>query len=613
MKEAALLYAKEGLAVFPLKPRTKEPATFNGYKSATTNQEKIMRWWSENPNYNIGIATGSYSGGLVVVDLDVKEEKGEDGREVWHEWEREHGEFPESWRSITGRGGYHLIYRDAATHKCSSGLYPGVDVRADGGYIVAPPSIHTNGRTYEWEIGPGDCEIAPVNDSVVNFLMGPIPEEWDKQTFEVLEQIPEGTRVNTLVKLVCSQQAKGLSDEAIRAAVRAENEARCIPPLSEKELEKEVFPALKRYQKGTAAYQKDYSKRSNWSVQPPASNGPINLIPIEDVEEKTPEWLISDYIPRYKLTVLVGDGGSGKTTIWCAIAAAVSSGNPCFLNQDNPFAQDIEPGKVLFFSSEDSAEYTLRARLRRAGADLKNVLYLDLTDARFAEIKFNSPALEEIIKTYKPALVIFDPIQSFIPPEVQMGQRNAMRACINPLIGLGAKYKVTFLIVVHTNKQANVWGRKRMADSSDIWDIARSVLIIGEAVGGLRYLSQEKCNDAPLASSILFRLDSGTVEFDSYTTKKDKDFVMANNAATYQAPARDLAKELILDYLKDGEKETKDLDSMMEAQGVSKRTLERAKVDLKKDGKITYFSRGYGKEKIHLVKLSLTDCETLAE
>lgn len=237
--------------------------------------------------------------------------------------------------------------------------------------------------------------------------------------------------------------------------------------------------------------------------------------------------------------------------------------------------------------------------MRRAGAKLGNVFYLDLKDPRFSEIKFGTPLLEETIAAYKPELVIFDPIQSFVPPDIQMGQRNAMRACLNPLVGLGEKYGVTFLIIVHTNKQAGMWGRKRIADSSDIWDIARSVLIAGEAGSNLRYLSQEKCNDAPLSQTVLFRLDSGKVEFDSYTDKRDKDFVTANQAATYQAPARDTAKDFILDYLKDGEKETADLDEAMTAMGISAGTLKRAKADLKKEGAIICFSRGFSPKKFY--------------
>ena len=304
--------------------------------------------------------------------------------------------------------------------------------------------------------------------------------------------------------------------------------------------------------------------------------------------------------------MLAGDGGAGKTTIWCAIAAAVSSGSQCFLNQDNPFVEKVEPGKVLFFSSEDSAEYTLKGRLRRAGAKLENVLYLDLADEQFPEIKFDAPLLDAYVKEYRPELVIFDPLQSFIPPEVQMGQRNAMRACLNPLIGLGERYGVTFLIIVHTNKQMGLWGRKRIADSADIWDISRSVLIAGEANDGLRYISQEKSNYGPLAQTVLFRLDSGKVEFEGYTDKKDKDFVTAATAATYQAPAREDAKAFILDYLKDGEKETADLDGMMKAQGISGKTLERAKAELKKEGRILYVRRGRREEQ--KVYCKIKDC-----
>ena len=92
------------------------------------------------------------------------------------------------------------------------------------------------------------------------------------------------------------------------------------------------------------------------------------------------------------------------------------------------------------------------------------------------------------------------------------------------------------------------------------------------------------------------------MEFEGYTDKKDKDYVTAA-AATYQAPAREDAKAFILDYLKDGEKETADLDGMMKAMGISKGTLERAKAELKKDGQIVYFSRGF-KPKVHYCKLT---------
>lgn len=248
MKEWALYYAELGLAVFPLAYRNKVPAIEGGCKAATTEKSKIERWWNQNPGYNIGIATGNKSNGLVVIDLDVDKNKGIDGYEVLRDWQNKHGELPETWQSITGRGGYHYFYKDTITHSNKVGLYEGVDIRGEGGYIVAPPSVHPNGNTYEWEQEPKEYEIAQVDDIVNDFFKGEkqrIDSE-HKTNFKVPELIPEGKRVDTIVRLIASLRTKGLDDDAIKAAVRVENEKRCNPPLKEKELEKAVFPALKR-------------------------------------------------------------------------------------------------------------------------------------------------------------------------------------------------------------------------------------------------------------------------------------------------------------------------------------------------------------------------------
>ena len=242
MKEWALHYAEMGLAVFPLVCRDKVPAVVGGCKVATTERTTIERW------YNIGIATGNKSSGLVVIDLDVDKNKGIDGYDVLRDWQNKHGKLPETWQSITGRGGYHYFYKDAIVHSNRVGLYEGVDIRGEGGYIVAPPSVHPNGNIYEWEQGPEEYEIAQVDNIVNDFLKGEKQrrDSEHKTNFKVPELIPEGKRVDTIVRLIASLRTKGLDDDAIKAAVRVENEKRCNPPLKEKELEKAVFPALKR-------------------------------------------------------------------------------------------------------------------------------------------------------------------------------------------------------------------------------------------------------------------------------------------------------------------------------------------------------------------------------
>lgn len=322
------------------------------------------------------------------------------------------------------------------------------------------------------------------------------------------------------------------------------------------------------------------------------------LVSMDEVEEKEAEWLIPQYIPKGTINILAGDGGGGKTVTWCGIAAAVSSGSKVFFDATPEEFARHEPQKVLFFSSEDSIEHTLKARLRKAGAKLSNILSVSLQDEVFSEIKFDSIILEKLIEQTSPALVVFDPLQSFVSPSVQMGQRNAMRNCLNPLIGWGEKYGCTFLIVLHTNKRQGVFGRNRVADSADIWDISRSVLIVGCTQDGKRYLSHEKSNYGEMGETAIFTIDDGVAAFDSYSDKKDKDFVQARDSDTRQAPQRQDAERFIFDFLNSGKKPTAELDEAAKAEGISNATLRRAKEQLRSRNLLGFKSEGNGKNKV---------------
>lgn len=323
------------------------------------------------------------------------------------------------------------------------------------------------------------------------------------------------------------------------------------------------------------------------------------LLSMDAVQERESEWLIPAYIPKGQITTLAGDGGSGKTMVWCSIAAAVSSGNRVFFDSVPEEFAKCEPQKVLFFSSEDSIEHTLRARLRKAGANLKNIFSVSLKDEMFSDIKFNSPLLKDLIMEVRPALAIFDPIQSFVPPDVQMGQRNAMRACLNGFVGLGEETGMSSLIIVHTNKRQGVYGRNRMADSADIWDISRSVLIAGECSTekGKRYLSHEKSNYGEPGETAIFTIDDGIAVFSEFSDKKDVDFVKERDYTAYQAPQRRDAEQFIMDFLRGGKKATSELDEAAKASGISKATLGRAKTKLRERGILGGKSEGFGQNK----------------
>ena len=158
--QAALEYATQGLHVFPVhsirdgqcacdracspKIAGKHPIPSNGHKSATTDESQIRKWWTQHPFANIGIATEP--SGLIVVDLDVRE--GKDGIAEWQELQDEYGAI-DTLQAITGSGGLHLYMW--GHRQSGSDFRPGLDIKSAGGYVLAPPSSHFSGGSYEWD------------------------------------------------------------------------------------------------------------------------------------------------------------------------------------------------------------------------------------------------------------------------------------------------------------------------------------------------------------------------------------------------------------------------------------------------------------------------------
>lgn len=147
---AALDYIDDGVEVIRLVPGTKDPfKNSHGYLDATTNPAQVQRWWRECPNANIGIRPPS---GVVVLDIDPRN----GGDKELERMARFRGQLPETWTAHTGSGGLHLWYCVGSIDGRIRGkLCTGVDIKHHGnGYVVAPPSIHPNGRPYEWITPP---------------------------------------------------------------------------------------------------------------------------------------------------------------------------------------------------------------------------------------------------------------------------------------------------------------------------------------------------------------------------------------------------------------------------------------------------------------------------
>ena len=132
--------------MFPCEPGGKTPLTYNGFWDATTDPRRVEIWWDRWPYANVGVPTGERSG-LLVLDVDPRD----GGPQSLVALERAHGPLPRTARARTGGGGVHVYFRYPAGEEVrnSAGrLGPGLDVRGEGGYVVAPPSRTRS--AYDW-------------------------------------------------------------------------------------------------------------------------------------------------------------------------------------------------------------------------------------------------------------------------------------------------------------------------------------------------------------------------------------------------------------------------------------------------------------------------------
>lgn len=149
--ECVLNYAAHGWQCFPLQVKAKEPLNRSrGFYDATTNPKRLERWFARYP-YNVGIRTGVASG-IFVLDVD-----GDIGFQSLRDLERENGRLPQTLTSLTSRGQHFWFRLDAPLPCSASKVGVGLDIKADGGYVAAPFSIHPSGKRYEWY----DQNIAP--------------------------------------------------------------------------------------------------------------------------------------------------------------------------------------------------------------------------------------------------------------------------------------------------------------------------------------------------------------------------------------------------------------------------------------------------------------------
>ena len=250
---AALDYARKNFQVFPLhsvddhgectcgsqdceKPG-KHPRIRYGFKRATSEESHLIRWWTKWPDANIGIRTGN---GLFVIDVD--EDEGEDSlRELLDKC----GTLPESWECLTGRGRhiYLLSPTDRYIKSSTSKIGNKLDVRCEGGYVVAPPSRHFLGNNYEWECSshPEDIPMAEAPEWLIQLACTrkrPKPNQDGRWGSSFKPILRVGERNDTLFREACHLRDLGLDRERSEHYIRLRNRCDCLLPLTDREVDK---------------------------------------------------------------------------------------------------------------------------------------------------------------------------------------------------------------------------------------------------------------------------------------------------------------------------------------------------------------------------------------
>ena len=448
---AALDYARRGWKVFPLNPTGKKPIRDLAWKEeATTDEAQIRKWWSENPNYNIGILTGA-SSKLLVFDADKKD--GKDGEAIFAKMVPEYGIEPTY--TVETPNGFHYYCEHPGVSIVGAVSWrkevwgEGLDIRCDGNYVVGATSVF-NGREYHVT---NDATVAKIPPALVEILpKHDRPRESQAaNAHQFGEKIPKGERNATLISKAGSMRRAGFSEDAIEAALQVFNEERCDPPLAAREVTTIAHSAA-RYEPGEPAKPTKEEKRSEFKFKTFAEV-------IAGVS--APQWLIEDYLPQNSLIVEFGDPETGKSLIVVDQGLCVASGAPWH-------GHAVKQGAVFYIVGEGyeglARRYEAWKRINDITDDSFNPPFFtseteaNLTDADSAEEV--ADAIRELVEQtgQEPALIIVDTLARNFGAANE-NDNSMMSAFAGNVDRIRRRYDATAIVVHHTGHNNTHRGR----------------------------------------------------------------------------------------------------------------------------------------------------------
>jgi hypothetical protein len=539
----ALDYANRGWQVFPVHAVRKDgtctcgktcaspakhPVTRRGLLDASGDPDTVMGWWRRWPWANLAIATGAASG---IVVLDVDTDKGGTGSLV--QLESEVGPLQGTLTSHTGGGGVHLVYRHPGVpvKTRARAFGPGLDIRGDGGYIVAPPSRHISGDGYAWDdlavpiahFPAALSERLNARQVQVPSTVVPLRRPGSGGTpygltalqglVDELLAAPEGARNDTLnrvtyrvARLIAGGELEGdqtltvIGDAAagiglvaseIRATIQSATQAGTTKPAS---APPRAHPVPHTQRDHTSAPADDWAPPTEEPSADDAGKQELSLgqqlaqrllSASELASMPPPTWLVDDVLGVATLAVLYGKPGSGKSFLALDWALSVAAGMPWN-------GREVHGGTVLYVAAEGVGGLGIRVR---AWTETFGVSLHEVDDIQFFPTAINlldatrRQALIEMAMTLDPTLVIIDTLAR----SMVGGDENSTRdvgLAIDTADAVRAATAATVLVVHHTSK-----GGETYRGSSSIEGAADTMILV-EAEGPNLTVKCEKAKDA---------------------------------------------------------------------------------------------------------------------
>ena len=520
----ALDYAAKGWRIVPIRPGEKRPA-LNGWQNIATSDPELITEWFTGPyhDHGIGIATGPETG-IFVLDVDITDTKA--GDETLADLEEHYGRLPETLMSITGSGGWHLLFNYPAGQEIRNDagrrLGPGLDIRGIGGQIVAPPTIHPNGNAYQWDEG---CQtIADAPQWLLELLTTPEPTQPPTSPTKPSDTDSVAARYNqqpnwpqllnadgwTLAATLPTGETQWTRPgkdprEGISATVGHEGRdiltvfTSSIPWLPEDSYSRFGYYACRQHtgNRSEAATQLVSQETqtldnyfTNQLITPePATEPPENRIELAHLvdwnklwtdDRPDQEWLAEPIVPKGRAIALYAPAKAGKSTIVLAIVAAVATGGR-ILGQTR-----ATPTNVLYLDYE-MTEDDLIERLTELGYgpqdNLEKLHYALLPSLPPLDTIGGATALLHLCDQTKAELVVVDTFGRAV--EGDEDKADTVRAFYRHT-GLSLKARgIAVIRTDHSGKsvEKGMRGSSAKADDVDVvWQLSRTNTNKGDGI-----------------------------------------------------------------------------------------------------------------------------------